>query len=120
MLPRRIVEMTKDRRSGRVSMILSIVLGLLMGPVLNWLADRLPLNQPLLARPTCPSCGEEIAPLAYVAWLRLLPTARRFHGCAPPGSARRLLVELATVALFLLSWIEVGLSWSFVPASFVL
>ncbi|TAK33649.1 MAG: prepilin peptidase [Chloroflexota bacterium] len=97
-----------------------VLLGLLLGSVLNLMADRMPLNQPLLARPRCPTCGRVLSILESCAWLRL--GTRRFHAhrCALPEENRHVLVEVATAGLFLVAWMRFGPSWSLLAASFVL
>lgn len=77
-------------------MIVALVfVGLLLGPILNLLIDRLPRGLPLFRRPSCLTCQ------AARPWWALLPLAGWLAGhgrCARCGSRlrwRALLVELA-------------------------
>ena len=76
-------------------MLTGVLMGLVLGPALNLLIDRLPLAKPLLGLPSCSACeasrpNRTLLPLA--GWL----LARgRCESCGAALSRRVLLVELA-------------------------
>jgi leader peptidase (prepilin peptidase)/N-methyltransferase len=82
-------------------LLVSFVLGLLVGSFLNVVAYRLPKGESVVhPRSRCPACGRAIrahenVPLLSWLWLR-----GRCRGCAAPISARYPALELATGLVF--------------------
>ncbi len=77
-------------------MVVIVVLGLLAGPVLNLLIDRLPYRHALLAAPSCSRCRRQRP------WTSLLPLSSWWLGtarcpsCKATTGRRALLVNVAT------------------------
>lgn len=86
-------------------MPLIIILGVLVGVIINLCADSLPLAR-RLRRPVCATCA---APRPAIAWSGLSAYVFRRHHCPQCGtrlSIRHLIVELVTPACFVLSWLQ--------------
>jgi leader peptidase (prepilin peptidase)/N-methyltransferase len=81
--------------------LLYALVGLLVGSLLNVLADDLPRRQGL-GRPHCPQCGYVYGPLGWLAIGRLLSGQRACPQCGLPFRWRPLLVELTTMLAFAL------------------
>jgi leader peptidase (prepilin peptidase) / N-methyltransferase len=81
------------------------VLGLAVGSFLNVCIHRIPRRQSLLHPPSrCPACGERLRwhdNVPVVGYLRL---RGRCRSCRAPISIRYPIVELATMAVFLLHY----------------
>lgn len=76
------------------------VLGLVVGGLLNVLADDLPARvRPAL--PHCPRCGHVYGPERWLAVARLV-TGGRCPSCGLPTRRRAILVEAATAGIFAL------------------
>ncbi len=75
--------------------------GLLMGGLINALADALPQRAGWKA-PHCLGCGHRHRPVAWLAISRWLVHRGRCPACDRPESRRGLAVELGTAALFAL------------------
>lgn len=81
-----------------------ILLGVLIGQVLVWLADRMPKEIPILSTDVCPICG---AALAGQSWANRLTTSLGWTGCPVDGRRlrwRSLVVIAVTAAGFGLLW----------------
>lgn len=76
-------------------MVLVMLLGLLLGPPLNLLIDRLPLRKSLLARPACAVCGSRRPRYALVPIMGWLLARGRCEICQVPLPRRILLIDLA-------------------------
>lgn len=81
--------------------LLFALIGLLVGGLLNVLADDLPRRQGV-SRPHCPQCGYVYGPGQWLALGRLLSGRRGCPQCGLPFRRRPLLVEVATMAAFAL------------------
>ncbi|MDQ6780645.1 MAG: prepilin peptidase [Candidatus Eremiobacteraeota bacterium] len=91
--------------------IVAAFVGLCFGSFLNVIIHRLPQDRSV-AYPgsACPACGHTLAAwenIPVVSWLIL---RGRCHGCGAPISARYVLVELMTAALFALAVLVFGVS----------
>lgn len=85
--------------------------GLVFGSFLNVVIGRLPAGGSIASPPShCPACGRRLRAwenIPVVSWLVL---RGRCATCKSPISARYIMVELATAALFALAAAEFGLS----------
>jgi leader peptidase (prepilin peptidase)/N-methyltransferase len=79
------------------------VMGLLAGAFLNICADSLPTTG-RLQLPTCAYCGKARSVSAWSGVLAYLLGRSRCTSCAAPLSVRHVLVELATMVLYVLVW----------------
>ena len=86
---------------------LLVFLGLLAGAFLNLCADALPATG-RLQRPRCSYCGQERPAAAWSGVAAYLSGRHRCPSCAAPLSVRHVLVELATVLLYVLIWLRHG------------
>jgi leader peptidase (prepilin peptidase)/N-methyltransferase len=87
-----------------LEIVVSAVVGLLVGSFANVVIHRVPANESIV-RPSsrCPSCGEPISSrdnVPVVSWLVLRGRCRH---CGAPISARYPAVELTTAGLFALT-----------------
>lgn len=81
--------------------VVSGVLGLLIGSFLNVVVWRLPRGESLSSPPShCPRCDRPIKPYDNVPVVSWLVLRGRCRGCGEPISARYPAVELATGVLF--------------------
>lgn len=90
-----------------MTLIFALV-GLLIGGIVNRLADQLPRQHPLRQAGSCPSCGREhdwggFFALVAFPWRRgICPT------CAAPLPLRPIVVEVALALLVPLLWLQNG------------
>jgi len=99
-------------------MILYILLGILVGQAVVWLADRLPDQTPVFSMETCPGCGE---PLQEQPALSRWTAALGWMGCASGGRRlrwRSLLVIVVTAAGFGFLWGRYADWHSLIPLTF--
>ena len=99
-------------------MILTILLGLLAGQIVVWLADRLPDRMPVLSMATCPRCG---AALGTQAASSRWTAALGWTGCEAEGRRprwRSLIVIALTAAGFGFLWGRYDDWRSLVPLTF--
>ena len=75
------------------------LLGLLVGMIINMLADELPARE-RPGRPRCIQCRYQYAPAEWLAWGRRIWGGGRCPDCGLPTRVRTLLVELVTAGLF--------------------
>ncbi len=91
-------------------LILPIILGLLIGLGVNYLADVLPITR-RFSRPVCAQCG---APYAWSNYLLHTPCAH----CAKPRSWRAFVVILVITAMSVYIWLNpqlrYGVGWGLV------
>lgn len=89
-----------------------VAFGLVFGSFGNVVVWRLPRGESLSYPPsTCPCCGHRIAwwdNVPVISWLILSGKCR---ACGGPISVRYPLVELASGGLWLVAWLQFGLSW---------
>lgn len=79
--------------------VLFAIIGLLLGGVINVLADYLPGSERLL-RPHCPHCRYVYKPPGWLALIRQLQHRGRCPQCELPLRRRPLLVEVGMALLF--------------------
>jgi leader peptidase (prepilin peptidase)/N-methyltransferase len=89
--------------------LLYAVFGLLVGGLLNVLADVLPSKERFRA-PYCARCGAQKEPLAWLASTGYLLRKERCPRCGEPVPQRHLLVELTTAIAFALVYLGYGTS----------
>lgn len=87
------------------------LIGLLFGSFLNVIISRLPSGESIASPPShCPTCGHRLSPWENIPVLSWLALGGRCRSCKADISARYMLVELATAALFALAAAEFGLT----------
>jgi len=87
------------------------LLGLAFGSFLNVCIWRLPRHESVAAgRSRCPECGATIRAMDNIPLLSFLVLRGRCRNCGARISWRYPAIELATAALWLLCWLEFGLS----------
>src|SRR6266516_7532713 len=93
------------------AIVLAALGGLIIGSFLNVVAYRLPRGESLSHPPSrCPSCEAPIRPYDNVPVLSWLLLRGRCRHCKARISARYLVVELLTGALFLACYAYFGLT----------
>jgi len=91
--------------------IFIVLLGLAFGSFLNVCIWRLPRHESIAAgRSRCPACGAEIRARDNVPLFSFLFLRGRCRDCGAAISLRYPAIELATASLWLLCWLEFGLS----------
>jgi leader peptidase (prepilin peptidase) / N-methyltransferase len=96
----------------QLCVVLSGVLGLLVGSFLNVVIWRVPRGESVVSPPSaCPGCGSPVRPRDNVPVLSWLLLRGRCRDCAEPISPRYPLVELATAAGFAVVAAFIGPSW---------
>jgi leader peptidase (prepilin peptidase) / N-methyltransferase len=91
--------------------IFAALLGLTFGSFLNVCIWRLPRHESVAAgRSRCPECGAAIRARDNVPLLSFLLLRGRCRDCGARISWRYPAIELATAALWVLCWLEFGLS----------
>lgn len=88
--------------------ILYALFGLLVGAVINLLADQLPRWRGVRRLPFCPACQAPRPVWAGIAVLGYLAGGARCRSCGTRLPLRHLLVELGTAALFAFLWVRYG------------
>ena len=88
--------------------ILYALLGLLIGALINLLADQLPRWRRIHRTPFCPYCDRPRPPWAWIATLAYLRFKPECPECSAPIPWRHPLVELGTAALFGFLWYQYG------------
>jgi len=74
--------------------------GLVLGVVINHLANKLPARESPLGAPTCPNCDTELTAWQWSGIVATLTGRRSCPGCEKAISLRAPLVELICAALF--------------------
>jgi leader peptidase (prepilin peptidase)/N-methyltransferase len=93
--------------------VLSAVLGLLIGSFLNVVVWRVPRGESVVSPPSaCPGCGHRIRSRDNVPVLSWLLLRGRCRDCGTPIAKRYPLVEAGTAALFGLTAWFTGPSWT--------
>ncbi len=99
-----------------VQLTLLVMLGLAVGSFLNVCIHRIPRDQSLTRPPSrCPSCQYQLRWFDNVPVLSYVALRGRCRKCRTPISLRYPLVELATMALFVLHGEVFGWSALLVP-----
>jgi prepilin signal peptidase PulO-like enzyme (type II secretory pathway) len=76
--------------------ILYVLIGILLGGLVNYFADILPRDRKIV-RPYCISCGAPRPALAFLSWVALFTGNDHCAYCGSRRGARALLVEFITV-----------------------
>jgi len=101
-------------RSQHLTLVIAIfvaIFGLAFGSFLNVCISRLPRHQSIVRpRSRCPRCGATIRALDNLPLLSWILLRARCRHCHQPIAWRYPAVELATAALFLLCFLQFGLS----------
>jgi leader peptidase (prepilin peptidase)/N-methyltransferase len=98
--------------------VYAAVLGLIVGSYLNVVIYRLPRGiSTVLPRSRCPGCGAAIRALDNVPVVSFLLLGGRCRACGASISWRYPLIEAATAALFLASFLRFGLSFEGLAAA---
>jgi leader peptidase (prepilin peptidase)/N-methyltransferase len=96
--------------------LLLAVCGLMCGSFLNVCIHRLPLRQSVVwPGSRCPHCARSLRWFENLPVLSYLALGGRCRGCRAPISIRYPLVELATMAAFLLTYWAIGWTPSLIP-----
>jgi len=90
-------------------LLLYALLGLLVGVLINLLADQLPRWRRLRRTPFCPFCDQPRPPWAWISTLAYLGFGSKCQHCGAPIPWRHPMVELGTAALFAFLWYRYGL-----------
>jgi len=101
-----------------IVVVAAALVGLMAGPFINVLVDRIPGKEPLLPlRADCPAGGAGHPPPPYLrGWWRL--ATGRCPGCGRGLPRRYLVVEFASVALCAAAAVRLGSDWA-LPAYLV-
>jgi leader peptidase (prepilin peptidase)/N-methyltransferase len=87
-----------------IQLLLYALLGLVVGAIINLLADQLPRWRTLRRAPFCPYCDSARPPWAWITLVAYLIFRPQCPQCAAPISWRHPLVELGTAGLFAFLW----------------
>jgi leader peptidase (prepilin peptidase)/N-methyltransferase len=82
--------------------IVYALIGLIVGGIVNLLADVLPDRHKKVSTPTCPACGQPRSAIQSLAVIAFLAGKRHCPSCGRPIAGRNLIVELALAVLFAL------------------
>ncbi len=82
--------------------VLYALIGLVVGGLVNLLADVLPDRRKKIAAPRCLACGQPRSAIQSLAVVAFLTGKRRCPSCGRPIALRHPIVELALAALFAL------------------
>jgi leader peptidase (prepilin peptidase) / N-methyltransferase len=105
--------------------IVYALIGLVVGGVINLLADVLPTRHKKINTPNCPACGQPRSAIQALAAVAYVTGKRACPSCGRPIAIRNVIVELGTAALFVLlylhyfDWVKLVLA-SFFTAVLVL
>lgn len=98
--------------------VLSGILGLVIGSFLNVVAVRVPAGASLVRESRCPQCDEAIKPWHNVPVLGWLVLRGRCASCGEPISPRYPIVEAITGVFFaLVAWLVLATSTAPLPAT---
>jgi leader peptidase (prepilin peptidase) / N-methyltransferase len=96
-----------------VAVVVSALLGLLVGSFLNVVIYRVPLGMSVVRPPShCPGCGTELGVVENVPLISWLILRARCRHCRAPISPRYPLVELVTGLTFGGTALAVGAAWA--------
>jgi prepilin signal peptidase PulO-like enzyme (type II secretory pathway) len=82
--------------------VLYALIGLVVGGIVNLLADVLPLRHKRVSRPTCPACDQPRSAIQSLAVVAFLLGRRQCSSCGRPIAWRNPVVELTLAGLFAL------------------
>jgi prepilin signal peptidase PulO-like enzyme (type II secretory pathway) len=82
--------------------VLYALIGLVVGGMINILADVLPRRRAKLNGPICPACGQSRPPVQALATVAFLIGKRDCPSCGRPIALRNVIVELGMAILFAL------------------
>lgn len=82
--------------------ILYAIIGIIVGGLINQLADLLPKRRSKWRGFVCPSCGQPRSLIQVLACLALVTGKRRCSQCGQSIAIRNLIVEVSIAALFAL------------------
>jgi leader peptidase (prepilin peptidase)/N-methyltransferase len=82
--------------------VLYALIGLVVGGVMNLLADVLPDRRKKISTPNCPACGQPRSAIQSLAVVAFLMGKRHCPSCGRPIAWRNPIVELSLAALFAL------------------
>jgi leader peptidase (prepilin peptidase)/N-methyltransferase len=85
--------------------VLYALIGLIVGGIVNLLADVLPDRRKKVSTPTCPACGQPRSAIQSLGVAALLLGRRKCPSCGHPIAWRNPVVELALAALFALLYV---------------
>lgn len=91
--------------------LLIIALGLTFGSFVTCVSHRLPLGEDIVKKPSyCPSCDTVLTFRDLWPFFSWLASRGKCNHCKAPVSVRYPLTELATAILFLLAYMQFGLT----------
>jgi leader peptidase (prepilin peptidase)/N-methyltransferase len=93
-----------------MEIFLFALLGLLLGVLINRIADNLPRERSILSTPLCPYCGIPRPALDQIATLSYLVFRGRCPNCRAPIPLRAPFVEIAHALLFAFLWTRDGMT----------
>ena len=93
--------LTPEYEESRVIMVYAFI-GLIVGGVINLLADVLPHRRKKLTTPNCPACDQPRSAIQALAVLAFITGKRQCPACGRPIAWRNPIVELSTAVLFAL------------------
>jgi prepilin signal peptidase PulO-like enzyme (type II secretory pathway) len=96
-----------------LSYIPIIISGWLMGILVNYLADVLPIKRSL-SKPLCDTCGSPFPLVNYLSWRRRCPS------CGKKRSFRTWFIEIFFVITSTLLWIYPSIKLGFIPGLILL
>jgi leader peptidase (prepilin peptidase)/N-methyltransferase len=96
-----------------MEIIFLVLLGWLLGILINRAADNLPARRSLLNAPRCPFCGTPRPALDQIALLSYLLLRGRCPNCRAPIALRAPLVELAGAGASAFLWTRYGANAQF-------
>jgi leader peptidase (prepilin peptidase)/N-methyltransferase len=82
--------------------VLYALIGLVVGGIVNLLADVLPDRRKKISTPTCPACGQPRSALQSLAVVAFLLGKRKCPSCGRPIAVRNVVVEIGLAVLFAL------------------
>jgi len=93
-----------------MGLLLFILLGLLLGVVINRIADNLPHQRSIASPPLCAFCGTPRPALDQIATLSYLIFRGRCPNCRAPIPLRAPFVEIANALAFAFLWSRDGMT----------
>ncbi len=82
--------------------VLYALIGLVVGAVVNVLADVFPYRRRKVRGPVCPACNQPRSALQSIAVVAHITGKRRCASCGQPIAARNVVVEVGMAVLFAL------------------